>query len=308
MNDNVSNGVKPKYGTCQELRPLDGVSTSDFEMPAGACDTHMHVFGSEDTYPGVKDRQYLRPPGSLAEYSALAEKLGISRMVIVQPSFYGTDNRCLLDAMAESDLDCRATVFLDPATPPQELAVMHERGVRGLRLDLFKALRDGTVDDDIEAYVRKSAAKVADLGWHIELYAPGTAIRLLTPVLADLPVPVSINHLGFFELADESGNESAALLIDALSSGRVWIKLTGSYRLDHDQASLFPAVDDLARKMIAAAPDRMLWGTDWPHLPTCGRDTGAVVGRLADWCPDAETRNRILVDNAARFYDFQVIA
>lgn len=262
----------------------------------------MHVFGPATTYPSIPDPKYTKPEGSLDDYEAVAKRLGLERMVFVQASFYGTDNACILDAMERVGERARGVVMLPEDTAASQLDEMHRRGVRGLRLDLFRADRDRRSMDDVLGMLAKASSLARPLGWHVELYSPGLWIRNLLPRLGDLDVDYCINHMGYMTRAEGLGDDDVRRLIELSRHDRCWVKLTGPYRVatDDDQAR----ADWIARELVATSPARLVWGTDWPHIPDGQRDTGELVSRLASWCPDEAARAKILVDNPARLYGF----
>ena len=287
--------------TIEPLRPVETVTPPAFAMPPLACDSHMHVFGPTDIYPSSSNAKYAKPDGGLPEYRALAERLQIARMVFVQASFYGTDNRCILDAMAQCGDRARAVVFLPDDAGPALLDDFHARGVRGIRLDLFKANAAGFSAEEVLGRMRRAGLLAKPLSWHLEFYSPGRWIRALVPHLATLDVDWCVNHMGYMT-AGEGLTEVDFQAFVAVLRRRGWVKLTGAYRVSEDGPDERP--DTMARALIAAAPDRTVWGTDWPHVPRGSRDTGALLNRLALWCPDPSLRNRILADNPARLYGF----
>jgi predicted TIM-barrel fold metal-dependent hydrolase len=287
----------------EALRPLETVTGPGFAIPAHACDCHMHVFGPPELYRGVPDARYTLPEGSLEQYKALSDRLELERAVFVQPSYYGSDNSCLLDAMRRFGRPCRGVVFLPPGSTPADMEKLHRTGVRGIRLDLFKAEQNGASRGDIAAQLKSAARAAKGMGWHIELYAPGHAIRDLLDDLAALDIDFSINHLGYMKPEYGVGEQDFERLVALARTAHCWIKLTGPYRVaDDDRRAL---TDRMARSLIAAAPERAIWGTDWPHLPHGSRDTGELLNRLAAWCPEPETRAAILVRNPARLYGFE---
>lgn len=285
----------------EPMRAVETVTQPPFAMPEGACDSHMHVF-EDDRYPGVPDAKYTRPEGSLAQYRQVAARLDLQRMVLVQASYYGTDNRCILDAMAMVGPSARAVVFLPEDATHALLDDFHARGVRGVRLDLFKAEKDGLALPDVLAKLDAAVAVARPLGWHVELYAPGTWIRQLLPRLSELDLDFCLNHMGYMTAEDGLTDADCRAVIDLARSGHCWVKLTGPYRVAGGSDQTRP--DWMAPAFLEAAPDRMLWGTDWPHIPQGGRDTGELLARLGQWCPDEHLRHRLLVDNPARFYGF----
>ena len=285
----------------QSMRPASSLAEPTFAMPPLACDCHMHVFGSDEVYEPDADAKYTKPEGDLDQYRAVAERLGIGRMVFVQASYYGTDNRCILDAAARCGERARAVVFLPEGADARMLDDFQRRGVRGIRLDLFKASKYAWPRERVVAAIERAAAIAAPLGWHLEFYAPGRWVVDLLGVLDGLAVDWSVNHMGFMTEAEGLTDADFGRFVDLLR-GRGWVKLTGPYRVSPDGPDSRP--DAMASALIQAAPDRCLWGTDWPHIPDGGRDTGALLERFARWCPDPALRERILVANPARLYGF----
>jgi predicted TIM-barrel fold metal-dependent hydrolase len=285
--------VETEKWVSEKLRPLQSVTAPNFAVPAGAVDCHFHVFGPQQAYPASPDARYTLPEGSLAQYQALAARLHLERAVFVQPSYYATDNRCLLDAMTRFGRPCRGVALLPDKPTAALLAACHARGVRGARLDFFKA-----PPADHARLLDEAAAIASSLGWHVEFYAPGQAILALEDRLAKLEVNFSVNHLGY--LKDGSDSDFARFLALARTP-RCWVKLTAPYRVTPDAARS----DAMARQLIAAIPSRLVWGSDWPHVMTKGMDAGALLNHLAVWCPDEKLRTDILVRNPERLYRFE---
>jgi 2-pyrone-4,6-dicarboxylate lactonase len=273
-------------------------------MPARACDTHMHAFGPPDLYPSVMTPRYDHPGGGLQQYTSVAAALAIERMVIVQPSFYGTDNSFLLKALEIIGAPARGVITLpDTEVASDMLENLHERGVRGLRLDFFKMQDLGAGKSEYLQALRRAAGVARSIGWHVELYSPGVVLRDLTEHLAEIGVSVSVDHMGYMKGGYGLTDADFKRFVDTAKSGQVWVKLTGPYRLSSDAD--WQHADEMARALIEAAPGRMLWGTDWPHIPDCSLDTGALLARLIRWCPEDVLRTRILVDNPAHLYDYR---
>jgi predicted TIM-barrel fold metal-dependent hydrolase len=262
-------------------------------MPAGACDAHFHVF--EPGYPHVPDPLYTFPDGTIDQYLAMTEVLGIERMVLVQPTFYGTDNSLLADVLRRLGPRCGGVVRIEEDATEAELDGYHEIGVRAIRLDLFA--RAGWPTGEIIAYIRRMAARAAPRGWHLQFYTPGKIVRDLLPFLADLEDTFVIDHMGYMPEADP---EFEGRLLALLRQGSGWIKLSGAYRVA--KARPLSHVAPLGRALVAARPGRLIWGSDWPHLPDGQRDTGELLNLLAGWAPDAEDRRVILVDGPDRLF------
>jgi 2-pyrone-4,6-dicarboxylate lactonase len=185
----------------------------------------------------------------------------------------------------------RGVVRIDDDTTDGELDRYHEAGVRAIRLDLFA--RSSWPTEDIIGYVRKAAARARPRGWHLQFYTPGTVVRDLLPFLGDIEDTFVIDHMGYVK--EPFGPAPFEHLVKILDGGHCYIKLSGPYRLVDDEQPL-SAVEPLGRALVAARPDRLLWGSDWPHLPNGRRDTGELLNLLADWAPDEADRHHVLVE------------
>ena len=272
-----------------------------FAMPPLACDSHVHVFGPLERYPRVANPHYTLPDGGPALLDRMTRKMRLDRFAIVQPSFYGTDNRCMLDALGAFGDRARGVAMVDDDVTDDTLAAMHRRGVRALRLDLFKRVSWSTAD--ISAYILRSVERVRPLGWHLQFYTPGKVVRDLIPMLGDVACDYVIDHMGYMLESDGLTRADFDRLIAAVAQGKGWMKLSGPYRLakDRNYAKLQP----LARAIVDAVPDRTVWGSDWPHIPDGAMDTGELLNLLGEWVPDEASRKRILTDNPARLYGFE---
>jgi len=259
------------------------------------------VFEAAAKYPRVDTPHYTLPDGNLEKLQRMTDVLALQRFVIVQPSYYGTDNSCMLDALAAAGAAARGVVMVEPNSSEQKLIDLHARGVRALRLDLF--LRSSWPTADIIAYIEASVRETRPLGWHVQFYTPGWVVRDLLPYLAELDATFVIDHMGYMLESDGLTNSDFDRLLDVVGKGKGWIKLSAPYRLAKD--GNFERLRPMARALIEVAPDRIIWGSDWPHIPEGGKDTGTLLNLLADWAPDAESRTRILVANPARLFGFQ---
>lgn len=264
--------------------------------PVGSCDTHFHIFGPYDRFPLSETRPYTPPPALIAHYLDMANTLGLTRRVVVQASVYGTDNAVTLDAVAQlGRADTRAIVVVDEDAPLQAMA---EAGAVGVRFNAVSG--NGTPVDQLEALARR----IAPLGWHIQLFMKGETLVELAPLLAALPVPIVLDHLAGARAADGPNSAAMDAACRLLDTGRAWVKLCG-YRAGR------PPYDDLAplaRRFLAAAPQRCVWGTDWPHTqfttPEKMLDDGLLLDWLDEWLPGEDARQRVLVDNPAKLYAF----
>lgn len=278
---------------CTLMRAAETNTSPAFAVPAGACDVHFHVF--EPGYPHVQDPLYTFPDGTVDQYLAMTQALGIERMVLVQPTFYGTDNSLLVDVLKRLGPRCGGVVRIEEDTTDADLDAFHEIGVRGIRLDLFA--RASWPTEEIIGYIRRMAARATPRGWHLEFYTPGTIVRDLLPFLADLEDTFVIDHMAYMT---ESDQDFERRLLAILSQGSCWIKLSGAYRVAKDKP--LSSVAPWGRALVAARPDRLIWGSDWPHLPDGQRDTGEILNLLADWAPAEESRQAILVEGPTRLF------
>lgn len=293
--------MKQEKWECEPMRAVETLSRPRFATPRGACDAHLHVFGPLSLYPPVPDALYELPDGDLGQYLAVAAVLGVERMVLVQPSFYGVDNRVLLETLDRLGPRGRGVVFLPEEPDPGLLEDYDRRGVRGVRLNLFKAVESGQRLGEIAAMIERRAEMAAALGWHLELYAPGAVVRGLLERLAALKVDFSVNHMGYMTAEEGLGEADFQAFLELARTPNCWVKLSAPYRVEKTGSA---RTDGMARQLIEAAPQRLVWGSDWPHIPYASRDTGALLNRLDAWCADPRVRDGILVANPARLYRF----
>jgi predicted TIM-barrel fold metal-dependent hydrolase len=283
------------------------IGTPAFRAPALSCDAHFHVFGPAERYPARDPKLRYRPPfAPLSEYMELAAKLGFERFVLVQPSAYARDNACLLDAMRELGPRCRGIVDIDEDAPEADLARMHAAGVRGVRVNVSPVHPpEHGLAERLIPRVRRLESRLAELGWQLDFLLPGWLTAELMPVLRTLKVDFTLAHMGMFLARDGVAQPGFGELLRLLQHGerRCWVKLTGVYRMS--QATGFTDAAPLARALIAAAPDRVIWGSDYPHLSFADK-VGSVglFNLLGTWAPEEATRRRILAENPARLFGF----
>ena len=286
-----------------------------FAVPAGACDCHVHVFGPADRFPYAAGRTYTPGDASIADLLALRRGLGMERVVIVQASPHGADNACTLDALRQLGACARGVAVIDANTTDAQLADMHTAGVRGVRVNLETA---GQHDPAAaRRLLAEAAARVAPLGWHVQVFTSLAVITSLHDAILALPTTLVIDHFGRAPAALGAGGPGFDRLLSLVASGKVYVKLSAPHRV-----SLAPDCVDvapLARALIAANPQRMVWGSDWPHpggAPAGAArrpdvieafapiDDGRALERLAQWTSGAAELENILVHNPARLYDF----
>lgn len=280
------------------LAPQPGYDPAAFEVPAGACDAHAHVVSGDPSYPMVGNRSYTPPPAPESAYLDMLAGTGMSRGVLVQISVYGTDNRYLLEVLSRHPDRLRGVAVVAPGVDDEALARMHEAGVRALRLNV---LFGGGIG--MEA-METLAAKVAGLGWHLELLLDARSLPDLSSTIAGLPVPVVVDHLG--HMPAELGTEHPGFrtLLSLLRDGS-WVKLSGAYRVDA-AAPDYPAARMFAEAVLEVAPDRVVYGSDWPHVsvPHAMPNTGRLRNLVGEWLQDPSLRRRVLVDNPSELYGF----
>lgn len=282
---------------CQPPRAV--IKKPSLAVPALACDCHAHILGPPSKYPYVKDRSYTPPDALPSDYLRMLGVLGMERMVVVQASCYGEDNRRAVDAVQELGVHrARGVVMVGADVAERDLAAMHAAGVRATRF-ITTAKGGPTLDELPEV-----AARVAPFGWPIEMYIPVTAWPAVLPVVEKLPVPVVFDHMGGMMVDTPRDDPVFRRIIALLESGRCWTKLTG-YR-PSVAGPPYADVAPLARYFIERAPDRCVWGTDWPHTNLDGRmpDDGELLDQLGTWVDDEATLAKILVTNPARLYGF----
>ena len=285
----------------------------NFAVPANACDCHTHIFGDPAKFPWFAGRVYTPETASPEEQAALHRALHIKRVVIVTPSVYGTDNAATLYGMKARGADARGVAVINDQTPDGDVAAMHKAGVRGIRLNLAT----GGTNDPALARARFQAAlpRMAKLGWHIQIYTNLAVIAAIKGDVMTSPVAVVFDHFGGAKASLGTAQPGFSDLVDLVRSGKAYVKISGAYRASNE-APDYPDVVPLAKALIAANAERIVWGTDWPHpnsdsgkpatelTPLYQIDDGRLLDQLPVWAPDAAVRKKILVDNPARLYQF----
>ncbi|MDA0239941.1 MAG: amidohydrolase family protein [Proteobacteria bacterium] len=266
------------------------------KTPPGACDTHMHIY--EPGYPMAQTATLAAPDAPLSKYLEVKKRLGLERTVIVQPTTYGTDNRCTLEAMAKLGDSARGVVAVDTTVTDEELQALTDKGVRGIRCHM---LPGGALPWEI---MDEMAARVNAFGWHLQLQMDGSEFPDRLDHLLTLPCPIVIDHTGRFHNPVPPDHEAFKALLRLVDNG-AWVKLSGPNIVSKTGRPEYQDVGLLAKALVAASPDHMVWASNWPHpgeIPP--PDEGALLDLLLDWVEDDATRNRILADNAAELYGF----
>ena len=302
--------VSARSAFAKAAQPATAVN---FEVPAGACDCHTHIFGDPAKYPFFAGRTYTPEPALPGEMAEMHRRLHLQRVVIVQPSVYGTDNTATLDAVKSLGADARGIAVIGESTTENEIDAMNRAGIRGIRLNLAT----GGTDDPNVARARLVAAieRMRRRDWQIQIFTSLAIIAALRDTMVTSPVTIVLDHFGGAKAALGTNQPGFAELLTLVRSGKVYLKISGAESASN-RAPDFPDVVPLARALIAANPDRVIWGTSWPHpggsggrsatavAPLQQIDDGLVMNQLAVWAPDAAVRKKILVENPARLFGF----
>ena len=278
--------------------------TPKIKMPALACDTHAHVLGPAASYDYSPARVYTPPDCLMKDYRHMLDTLGVTRAVLVQPSVYGTDNSAMLDAMKTDPQRLRGVAVVDPAISAAELKSMHAAGIRGVRVNIVdvKDRKAGALPMDM---LHALAKRIAAMGWHMEFLMHADEFPDLDRAFADFPVPIVLGHLGYMKTALGLNAPGFQALLRLMQAGKAWVKLTGPYRIS---GGPLPHADTVpfAHALLQANVERVIWGTDWPHVMHKGLipNDADMTDLLLQWVPDAAQRERVLVTNPARLYGF----
>ena len=287
----------------------------NFDIPEHACDCHTHIHGDVEKFPFFAGRVYTPEPASPEEMSALHKALHMERVVIVTPSVYGTDNSASQFGMMARGATARGVAVIDDKTSESNLDAMHKAGFRGIRLNLAT----GGINDPNVGRTRFAAAveRMKARGWHVQLYTNLAMITAIKDLVLNAPVPVVFDHFGGAQAALGVEQPGFSDLVDLVKSGKAYVKISGAYRASKQGPDYQDCVP-LAKMLIAANADRIVWGTDWPHpdsvtppgrkptevTPLFQIDDGRLLNQLPVWAPDAAVRKKILADNPARLYGF----
>lgn len=273
-----------------------------FTPPPNATNGHCHVFGPADEFPFAPDRAYTPPDSGYDELQIHQDRLHLTRAILVQASCHGTDNSAMLSALRRAEGRYAGVALIDDTHSDADLAEFHDAGVRGIRFNFVKHL-GGAPEPE---FFWRQIDRIAPLGWHVELHFDSKDLAANAELFERLPVPFIIDAMGRVDATAGLDQEPFQYLLEMVRSDeRAWVKVSGAERITADGPPPYDDVVPYARALIEAAPNRTLWGTDWPHpnvrhMP----DDGDLIDLLADHAPDEETRNRILVDNPEGLYDF----
>jgi predicted TIM-barrel fold metal-dependent hydrolase len=286
----------------QEVPNSTGTERPKLKAPPNATDCHMHIYDPA---------RFAMPPNpraapsnaAVAQYRLLQQRIGTTRVVVVQPRNYATDNRVTLDALAQLAPNARGVAVVTPAITDAELKAFHAGGIRGIRFSLGDPSSRAVTPDMVEPL----AKRVADLGWHVQFNVDGAMIDEMASVLRRLPSAMVFDHLAHPPLPAGIEHSSHKIVRELIDKGRTWVKLSGAYSNSKVGPPSYPEATTIAQALVKAAPERLVWGSDWPHpgVPNDRKPNDALLfDLLSEWAPDEATRNRILVQNPEMLYGF----
>jgi 2-pyrone-4,6-dicarboxylate lactonase len=302
--DTANTQAAPVYDKLRVSFPPDpNPRALRFTPPLGACDTHFHVFGPPHVFPFAETRLYTPPAAPIEHYFSVAEKIGLQRGVLVTPTVHGYDNSVMHDAIDKSEGRLRGMIRANPDLTEQDNKALNARGVRGVRFNFIRRLKGEFDKDRFERIV----SRMAPLPWVIDLHTEPQIIEERADLLRSLPLPIVIDHFGLIDANKGLQQPAFLTLLQLLSEGNVWVKISSADR-QMVRGSRYEEVVAMAHKLTAHRPDRLIWGTDWPHsfVWEAGKmaNDGDLMNMLPDFAPDEEIRRKILVDNPAKLFGF----
>jgi D-galactarolactone isomerase len=278
-----------------------GTAAPKLVAPANACDCHMHIYDGE-RFPASRPESRMQTNARVADYRLLQKRIGTTRTVVVSPATYGTDNRVTLDAIAQLG-NARGVVVVHPTITDLELKAFADGGVSGIRFTQFDPVSATTTLEMIEPL----AGRVHDLGWHVQIHMRADQITAAESLWDRLPCPIVFDHLG--RLPQPAGIDDPAFKVmrKLIDKGRTWVKMSGAYLNTRVGPPTYADATKVTQAFVRAAPERMLWGSDWPHpnlSPAQKPDDAALLDLLSEWAPHEAMRHRILVENPQTLYGF----
>ena len=283
------------------MAPDPDTKTPDYKTPPGATDAHCHIFGPGDVYPYAPDRSYTPPDAPLSRFRELQSTLGLSRAVLVNASCHGTDNTVILDAIAQSEGKYRGVANVDGSVTDAELERLNDGGIRGIRFNFVQHL-GGTPD---MAEFHRLVNRIRPLGWHVVLHFDAADLLEFEEMLSGLPVPFIVDHMGRVPTQDGLDQRPFEILLETARMENCWVKICGAERVSSAGPPFTDAVP-FGQAILEVCPDRVLWGTDWPH-PNIKKhmpNDGDLVDLIPLFMPDEALQQAVLVDNPQRLYGF----
>ncbi len=294
----------PKVNAPECAAPDFNPRQSKVRMPARACDTHAHIMGPRAKYAYSPARIYTPPDCLLSDYLHMLDTIGVERAVLVQPSVYGTDNTVMLEALKAAGGRLRGVAVVEDDIADGELQALNDAGVRGVRVNIVdvKDRKPGTLP---MAALTRLARRIAPLGWHMEFLMHADEFPDLDQTFSGFPVDIVLGHLGYLTIGKPVDDPGFQALLRLMKSGKAWAKLTGPYRITSEPLP-YPATVPFAQALVEANRERLIWGTDWPHVMLKGSmpNDGELVDLLAAWLPDQSVRQQVLAKNPEKLYGF----
>lgn len=291
-----------REGHAQPAPNSTGSEPPKLKAPANAADCHMHTY-DPGRYPMPPNPRVAPSNATVEDYKLLQKRIGTTRVIIVQPRNYATDNRVTLYAISQLGANARGVAVVNPSVTDVELKAMNAGGIRGIRFSLADAASRAVTPDMVEPL----AKRVADLGWHVQFNVEGEMIDEMASILRRLPTPMVFDHLAHPPLPVGTEHSSHRIVRELIDKGRTWVKVSGAYSNSKIGPPHYPEATKIAQAFVKAAPERLVWGSDWPHpgLPGNNKPNDALLfDLLTEWAPDEATRNRILVQNPEALYGF----
>jgi len=295
-------GVRVEESRAQQLTNTAGTEPPKLKAPPNAADCHMHTYDPA-RFPMPPNPRVAPSDATIEHYRVLQKRIGTTRVVIVQPRNYATDNRVTLYAISQLGQNARGVAVVSPAVTDAELKAFHDGGIRGIRFSLADPSSRAVTPDMVEPL----AKRVADLGWHVQFNVDGGMIDEMAVVLRRLPTPMVFDHLAHPPLPVGIDHSSHKIVRELIDKGHTWVKLSGAYSNSKIGPPSYPEATKTAQAFVKAAPERLVWGSDWPHpgLPDGKKpDDALLFDLLTEWVPDEAVRNRILVQNPEALYGF----
>jgi predicted TIM-barrel fold metal-dependent hydrolase len=289
-------------GLAQQVSNSTGTAPPKLKAPANACDCHMHIYDPA-RFPLAPNPRVAPTNAAVPQYRLLQKRIGTARVVIVTPRNYATDNRATVDAIAQFGGNARGVAVVHPTATDAELRRLRDAGVRGIRFSLGDPASAAVTPDMVEPLAKRAA----DLGWHLQFNIDGQQVVELAGLLRRLPTPIVFDHLARPPLPAGINHASHGVVRELIEKGRTWVKLSGAYLNSAVGPPSYPEALTIAQAFVKAAPERLVWGSDWPHpnLPDNNKpDDALLFDLLSEWAPNEATRRRILVQNPETLYGF----
>ena len=300
-------GISMRESYAQAVPNSSGTAPPKLKAPAYACDCHHHIYDPARFPMAPTPGRPAPSHGSMVEFRLLQKRIGTTRHVVVQPRNYGIDNEVTLDALKQAAGNARGVAVVRPTITDAELKRFDDAGVRGIRFSLGDAASRVVTPDMVEPL----AKRIAGLGWHIQFNVDGEQVVEMADMLRRLPTPIVFDHLGHPPLPAGTTHPSHAIILGLIDKGRTWVKLSGAYSNTKIGPPDYPEATKIAQAFVKAAPERLVWGSDWPHpgKPSNDKpDDSLLFDLMSVWAPDEKTRNRILVNNPEALYGFSKTA